>query len=208
MMSSNGILTLTTFVSLDGVMQAPGGPTEDTSGGFPHGGWVAPLADADMGRAIVDIFERAGAFLLGRGTYDIFAGHWPRIAATDDPVATKLNALPKYVASRTRSRFDWNNSHHMRDVESEIDGLKRTCNGELQVHGSAGLAQTLLTLDAVDEYRLFVFPVVIGQGKRLFGKGAIPSTMKLLHSEVTSTGAMILRYRRTGDLRTGSFQLD
>lgn len=208
MMSSNGILTLTTFVSLDGVMQAPGGPTEDTSGGFPHGGWVVPLADADMGRAIVDIFERAGAFLLGRGTYDIFAGHWPRITATDDPVATKLNALPKYVASRTRSRFDWNNSHHMRDVESEIDGLKRTCNGELQVHGSASLAQTLLTLDAVDEYRLFVFPVVIGQGKRLFGKGAIPSTMKLLHSEVTSTGAMILRYRRTGDLRTGSFQLD
>jgi dihydrofolate reductase len=148
-----GELTLTTFLTLDGVMQAPGGPTEDTSGDFPYGGWLVPHADADMGGTMVEIFSKVGAFLLGRGTYDIFASHWPSVTDANDPIATKLNNLPKYVVSRTRSAFDWNQSSHVEHVVKEVEGLKARTSGELQVHGSAGLAQTLIQHNLIDEHR-------------------------------------------------------
>ena len=201
-------LTVTTFVSLDGVMQAPGGPEEDTSGGFAHGGWVFPLADADMGREIVGIFQRADAFLLGRTTYDIFAGYWPQITAPDDPIASRLNGLPKYVASRTRSSFSWHASHRLPDVVTGVAELKRRYPGEVQVHGSGNLLQTLIAHDLVDEYRLFTFPVLLGHGKRLFGAGTLPRSLQLVRSVVTAAGAVRGVYRPAGALKTGSFARD
>jgi dihydrofolate reductase len=203
-----GELTVTTFLSVDGVMQAPGAPKEDTSGGFRYGGWVFPHADADMGATIVENFSKADAFLLGRGTYDIFAAHWPRITDANDPVASKLNALPKHVASRSRETFEWHNSSRVRDVVAEVASLKRRYQGELQVHGSAGLLQTLIQQDLVDEYRLFVFPVILGSGKRLFGSGAAPGALTLKESKTSSTGAIYCTYRRSGPVKTGSFALD
>jgi dihydrofolate reductase len=201
-------LTITTFLSLDGVMQAPGGPGEDPSGHFPHGGWLVPHADADMGKVMTDIFFKADAFLLGRFTYDIFAAYWPRVTDPGDIIASKLNSLPKYVASRTRSDFTWNNTLHVRDVVKEAAGLKQRFAREVQVHGSCGLAQTLIKNDLVDEYRLLTFPVVLGTGKRLFGSGAVPRTLKLVRSDTTSTGVVISIYRPAGELRTGSFALE
>jgi dihydrofolate reductase len=201
-------LTVTTFLSVDGVMQAPGAPQEDTSGGFSHGGWVFPLADAVMGEVITAVFAKADAFLLGRGTYDIFAAHWPRVTDPGDPVATALNTLPKHVASRTRKTFDWNGSRHLADVLAEVPALKARYARELQVHGSAGLCQTLIRHDLVDEYRLLVFPVVLGTGKRLFGDGAVPASLSLVSSRTTGTGAVVNVYRRAGELKTGSFALE
>ncbi len=203
-----GELTATTFLTLDGVMQAPGGPDEDTSGDFTHGGWLVPFFDPVMGEEMTVIFSKAAAFLLGRGTYDIFAAHWPKVTDTDDPVANRLNSLPKYVASRNRSNFDWNTTSHITNLEREIAELKENLQGELQVHGSPGLLQTLIQLDLVDEHRLFVFPVVLGTGKRLFAKGALPREMSLQSSKTTTTGTIISTYRRGGKLRGGSFALE
>ena len=202
-----GELTLTTFLTLDGIMQAPGGPEEDTSSDFPYGGWLVPHADPDTGGAVVDNISKAGAFLLGRGTYDIFAGHWPKIVDPNDPIATRLNALPKYVASRTRTTFNWRASSHVADVVRDVEGLKARTRGELQVHGSAELAQTLIANDLVDEYRLLVFPVVIGKGKRLFGAGAAPANLTLVSAKAAGKGVVISVYRRGGAFRSGSFAL-
>ncbi len=146
-------LTLTTFLTLDGVMQAPGGPGEDESGGFPHGGWLVPHADEDMGTTMVEIFSRADAFLLGRTTYDIFAAYWPRITDPNDLIANKLNSLPKYVASRTRTTFSWNKTSLVRVVVKEIDDIKKRYPREVQVHGSCSLAQTLIEKDLINESR-------------------------------------------------------
>lgn len=201
-------LTLTTFQTLDGVMQAPGGPGEDPDGGFEHGGWLVPHADEDMGSTMVEIFSKADAFLLGRTTYDIFAGHWPRVTDAQDPIASRLNTLPKHVASRTRVRFDWANSELVRDVVAEVPVLKQRYEREIQVHGSCGLAQTLIEHDLVDEYRLLTFPVVLGMGKRLFGSGAVPVNLKLVRSSTTGAGTVVSVYRRGGALQTGSFMLD
>lgn len=201
-------LTMTTFLSLDGVMQAPGGPTEDPSGNFPHGGWLVPHADADMGKTMFEIFSKADAFLLGRTTYDLFSAYWPRVTDPENLIAVKLNSLPKYVASRTRSTFPWHNTTGVRDVEKAVVELKQRYAREVQVHGSAGLAQTLIEKDLVDEYRLLTFPVVLGTGKRLFENGAIPRTLKLVRSSTTSTGVIISVYRGAGALKTGSFSLD
>jgi len=201
-------LTITTFLSLDGVMQAPGAPDEDPSGNFSYGGWVFPLADDDMGKIIADIFSRADAFLLGRTTYDIFSAYWPRVTDPKDIVAAKLNSLPKFVASRSRSAFTWQNTEHIPDVEKEVVELKKRFGREIQVHGSAGLAQTLIMKDLVDEYRLLVFPVIIGTGKKLFGTGIVPRSLKLMRSSTTGAGAVFSVYRRAGDLKTGSFALD
>ncbi|HEY9662281.1 MAG TPA: dihydrofolate reductase family protein [Allocoleopsis sp.] len=201
-------LTLTTFLTLDGVMQAPGGPSEDTTGDFSYGGWLVPHADEEMGKTIDDIFSKVEAFLLGRTTYDIFAAHWPRITDTDELVANKLNSLPKYIASRTKTTFDWHNSSLIRDVVQEVDELKQRYSGEIQVHGSCGLAQTLIQHDLIDEYRLLIFPVTLGSGKRLFGSSTVPSTLKLVSSSSTSKGTIFSVYRRAGKLQTGSFALD
>jgi len=202
-----GELTITTFLSIDGVMQAPGGPTEDTSGGFAHGGWVFPYADDDFGKIIVDIFSKADAFLLGLTTWEIFAGYWPKVTNPDDPVASKLNSLPKFVASRTRTSFDWRGSELVRDAAAAVPGLKERFSGELQVHGSGALAQALIKNDLIDEYRLLVFPVLIGTGKRLFGSGTVPAAMTLVRSATTRAGVVFSVYRRAGAFRTGSFEL-
>ena len=201
-------LTLTTFLTLDGVMQAPGGPDEDTTGSFPYGGWLVPHADADMGKTMDEIFSKADAFLLGRTTYDIFSAYWPRITDPNDPIASKLNSLPKYVASRTRTTFSWSGSSLVRDVARDVVDLKKRYAREIQVHGSCGLAQTLIEHDLVDEYRLLIFPVILGTGKRLFGRGAVPATLVLVSSTTTSTGTVVSVYRRAGSLKTGSFALD
>jgi dihydrofolate reductase len=197
-------LLVTTFLSLDGVMQAPGGPDEDREGGFEHGGWLAPFADEDMGRFVVDWIGRADGFLLGRKTYEIFATYWPRVTDPSDPVARALNTLPKYVASKTLDKVEWNNSTLLRgNVVEEIRKLKTRPGRELQVHGSGGLAQTLIENDLVDEYRLWNFPVVLGSGKRLFGSGAAPATLKLVDSKTTSTGVAINTYDRAGEVQHG-----
>jgi len=201
-------LTMTTFLSLDGIMQAPGGPEEDPSGNFPHGGWLVPHADEDMGTTMAEIFSKAEAFLLGRKTYEIFAAYWPRITDPADPVASKLNGLPKFVASRTQDAFAWNNTTLVRDVVKDAIAIKKRFGREVQVHGSAGLAQTLIEHDLVDEYRLLTFPVILGTGKRLFGTGAVPRTLRLVSSRTTGKGVVVSVYRPAGSLQTGSFALD
>lgn len=201
-------LTMTTFLTLDGVMQAPGGPPEDPSGGFVHGGWLVPFFDEDVGRFMVEVFQRADAFLLGRTTYQIFANHWPRVTDPSDVIATKLNSLPKYVASKTLNRVDWHNSSLVADVVSTVAALKTRYPRELQVHGSAGLAQTLIEHDLVDEFHLLTFPLVLGSGKRLFGNGAVPASMKLLETRATRSGTLIASYARDGKPKTGSFMLE
>ena len=197
-----GELTLTTFLTLDGVMESPGGPTEDPSGGFPHGGWLVPHFDADTGTAMTEIFSKVDAFLLGRTTYDIFSAYWPKVT---DPDASKLNTLPKFVASRTRTSFSWSGSSHIQDVVKEVPGLKQRFAREVQVHGSCGLAQTLIENDLIDEYRLLTFPVILGTGKRLFGAGAVPAAVTLVRSHTTGSGVVVSVYRRAGSLKTGSF---
>lgn len=201
-------LTMTTFLTLDGVMQAPGGPPEDRSGGFSHGGWLVPYADPELGRFITEVFDRADAFLLGRGTYQIFAGHWPRVTDPADPIASRLNRLPKHVASKTLGQVDWHNSSLVRDVPGDIAELKGRYARELQVHGSAGLAQTLIGRELVDEYHLLVFPVVLGTGKRLFGDGAAPAALELTSTRTTSRGVVISSYARAGHPTYGSFMHD
>lgn len=200
-----GELVIVTFLTLDGVMQGPGGPTEDTSGGFTHGGWVMPYFDDDMNAAVIDSFSRADAFLLGRTTYDIFAGYWPKVTDPNDPIAGPLNTLPKYVASRTRTSFGWRNTTHLADVVQGVAELKQRYAREVQVHGSCGLAQTLIENDLIDEYRLYTFPAIIGSGKRLFGSGAVPAALTLVRSSTTSSGVVYSIYRPAGSLKTGSF---
>ena len=201
-------LTLTSFLTLDGVMQAPGGPDEDQSGNFRHGGWVVPHFSAGMGSILLDIFSRASAFLLGRGTYDIFAAHWPRVTDPNDLVAMKLNTLPKFVASHSTSHFEWANSNHVVDVTNEIEAIKRQFDGELQVHGSHGLAQTLIEHNLIEEYRLFTVPVVIGKGKRLFESFSSPMGFEMIGVRDLGNGVTYQVYRPGSAFKTGSFALD
>jgi dihydrofolate reductase len=204
-------LTVTTFQTLDGVMQAPGGPQEDPSGGFEHGGWLVPHADAEMGTFMDETLAAAEAFLLGRFTYQTFAAHWPKVDTADDPVAAQLNALPKHVASRTLREEDleWAGSALLGDdVPARVAELKARPGGELQVHGSAGLVQTLLLHELVDELRLLTFPVVLGAGKRLFAGGAVPAALRLTESRTTSAGTVIAVYAFAGRPSYGSFALE
>lgn len=202
-------LTATTFLTLDGVMQAPGGPEEDRSDGFEHGGWSFPYADEDFGRLVTGWFGQADAFLLGRRTYEIFAAFWPLVADAADPVASPLNALPKYVASRTLEEVTWQNTTLLEgDVAEEVAKLKEQAGRELQVHGSGDLLQTLMAHDLVDEYRLFVYPVVLGSGRRLFMEGAAPRSLKLVDATTTSAGVVVATYERGGPVVTGSFTVD
>ena len=179
-------LTLTQFVTLDGIYQGPGGPNEDTSGDFRHGGWLVPFFDDHLGQYMNRIFEEVDAFVLGRKTYEIFAASWPKATDPDDAVASRLNTLPKYVASRSLARADWQNSTVLGgDVVAEVAKLKEQPGRELQIHGSGALAQTLFDAGLIDTIRLIVFPVVLGSGKRLFAEGRTPSSFRL--AEVTST---------------------
>jgi len=206
---STGKLTLTTFLTLDGVMQAPGGPNEDPSGGFRHGGWLVPYADEDMFRIVGQRFGNADAFLLGRKTYQIFANHWPRITDPADPVASALNRLPKYVASMTLEKADWDNSTVIRgDLANQVAQLKQRYSREIQVHGSGDLAQSLIANDLVDEFHLWLYPVMLGTGKRLFAAGNVPAALRLAETQTTSTGVVVSIYRRSGKPTYGSFELD
>jgi dihydrofolate reductase len=196
-------LVVTTFVTLDGVMQAPGGAGEDPSGGFSYEGWLVPHFDGDLGEQINRWFTGAQDFLLGRTTYEIFYASWPKMLS-DDPVSQGINFKKKYVASRTLSSLEWDTAELLHgDVGDAVRKLTAEDGGELQVHGSAGLIQTLLTEDLIDELRLVVFPVVLGEGKRLFGDGAIPRTWKLTAQATSSTGALMLSYQRGGEVETG-----
>ncbi|MFE0578735.1 dihydrofolate reductase family protein [Streptomyces sp. NPDC058874] len=199
-------LTLTTFVTLDGVMQAPGGPDEDRSDGFDYGGWVAPYVDEGMGEFVTEVFGRAGAFLLGRKTYEIFAGYWPQHDDPADPVAGGLNRLPKYVASTTLDEPAWGPATVLdgEHLQSEIVRAKDALDGELQVHGSGQLAQWLLARDLVDEINLLVFPVVLGAGRRLFPVGGLPTAYALTASRTTRLGTAIHTYRPTGRAAFGT----
>ncbi len=202
-------LTLHTFLTLDGVLQAPGGPQEDTGGGFEHGGWSFPYGDEDFGTAMTGWFENADAFLLGRKTYEIFNSHWPHVTDEGDPIASKLNSLPKYVASTTLGSVSWNNSSLLGgDVVAEVAKLKERPGNELQVHGSGALAHTLIDADLIDEYRLLCFPVHLGTGKKLFRDGARAASLRLLDAATTSTGVIIARYEPAGPVRHGSYALD
>jgi dihydrofolate reductase len=200
-------LTLTTFVTLDGVMQAPGGPEEDPSGGFDHGGWLVPYADSDMGQAVAGWFAEADEFLLGRRTYEIFAAYWPRVTDPDDPIASRLNNLPKHVASRTLDQVSWQGATLIKgDLVEYVAELKRKPGRELQVHGSGALAGTLMQHDLIDEYRLLTYPVVLGKGRRLFAEGAKPVAMRLVDSRTTDAGVAINVYQPVGEPKHGSFE--
>jgi dihydrofolate reductase len=200
-------LTLTTFLSLDGVMQAPGGPSEDPSDGFDLGGWVVPFASDDMGEAVW--WDQAEGFLLGRRTYDIFASHWPHVTDPGDHIAAALNRLPKYVATRTPRALEWEHSTALEgDLVEAVRELKARPGGELQVHGSGDLAQTLIARDLIDEYRLFTFPVVLGTGRRLFADGARPAALRLTSNRTTRGGALLSTYEPAGPLQQGSFGIE
>ncbi|MGH3068084.1 MAG: dihydrofolate reductase family protein [Streptosporangiaceae bacterium] len=199
-------LTLHTFLTLDGVMQAPGGPDEDPDGGFEHGGWSFPYGDEDFGVAVSGWFDQADAFLLGRKTYQIFAGYWPNVTDPGDPVASRLNTLPKYVASTTLETADWASSSLLGgDVAAEVAKLKERPGRELQVHGSGQLAQTLIEHDLVDEYRLLYFPVHLGSGQKLFRDGAPAAALRLISATTTGTGVIIATYEPAGPARYGSY---
>lgn len=193
-------LTVTTFTSLDGVMQAPGGRHEDPSGGFQLGGWIMPHFDPELGSFIESVFRRADAFLLGRGTWEIFSGHWPRVKDPSDPVAEALNGRPKHVVSRRlESASRWAGSTLVRDPLADLPSLLRTYPRELQVHGSPGLVRSLLAAGVVDELNLMQFPVVLGLGKRWL-EAAQPRSLELLSSARTSKGVVISRYRFAGEV--------
>ena len=196
-------LVTSTFVTLDGIMQAPGGPEEDVSGGFKWGGWSVNYWDDVVAQAMDEMFARRPELLLGRKTYEIFAAYWPH---ADEPGADDLNNARKYVVSRTLDTVDWNNSTLIKgDVVKEITRLKELDGLELQVPGSSNLIQTLLKHNLIDEMHLLIYPVVIGDGKRLFGEGTNPSGFKLVDSKVSSTGVIIATYEQSGELKTGSF---
>ncbi|RAM37434.1 dihydrofolate reductase family protein [Arthrobacter globiformis] len=205
-------LTVHTFVSLDGVMQGPGGRDEDTSGGFEFGGWLVPLFDEDMGRIVNGWFAEADAILLGRTTYQMFQPYWEQVTDPEDAVATALNNLPKYVVSSTLTEATWNNTSILpANFLEAVDDLKSGPGRELQVHGSYRLVRALHDAGLVDEYRLIIFPVVLGQGKRLFEPGVTPSAFTLGGSKATSSGAVHLTLLPAAfgaaDLEVGEFEV-
>jgi dihydrofolate reductase len=197
-------LTLTQFITLDGVVQSPGGPDEDPSGGFAKGGWLPPFADNPLfGEVMGNRFAKVGGFVLGRKTYEIFAAFWPNIG-DEDPTAAKLNHLPKYVASKTLGSADWDHTTILGgDVVEAVTKLKDEDGDELQIHGSGRLAQTLMRHNLIDVYELLVFPVVLGEGKRLFETG-IDHSMRLADSRATDSGLVVLTYEPAGKLTFGS----
>ncbi|MGC4944174.1 dihydrofolate reductase family protein [Kribbella sp. DT2] len=180
-------LTLHTFLTSDGVVQGPGGPDEDRSGGFDLGGWVVPYAGPEFDEIVDNWFPRAEAILLGRSTYEMFLGYWPRVTDPDNLIAAKINGLPKYVASRTLREPTWENTTVVESVE-QVRALKEQPGGELQVHGSCGLAQDLHRAGLIDEYRLITFPITLGRGKRLFAEGLPPTAFTVVESRTAANG--------------------
>lgn len=193
-----------TFLSLDGVMQAPGGPQEDTAGGFSHGGWTFHYWDEAMGSLMAKAFAERFDLLLGRRTYEIFAAHWP-YAGEEDPIAKAFNAVTKYVATSSRAPLTWQNSVALHDAAADVAKLKRQDGPKLLIQGSSVLIQTLLKHDLIDEIDVMVFPLILGKGKRMFGNGAIPAALRLVESKGSSTGVVMSSYRREGEIKTGSF---
>jgi dihydrofolate reductase len=201
-------LVVGSFTTLDGVVQAPGGPDEDRDGGFQHGGWLVPYFDARFLEIMTDGTKRAGAFLLGRKTYDICAASWPRSTDPADEIAAALNTRPKFVASRTLDTISWSNSILLKgDLVHNVAELKAKEGGEIQVHGSGNLIQTLLRHDLVDVFRIWQFPVALGTGKRLFGEGTIPRSFRLIDTQLNTTGAVLHVYERVGGLRYGEVEV-
>ncbi len=199
-------LIVNAFVTLDGVMQAPGGPEEDPTGGFTHGGWSVPYWDDAMLETMNEAVAKPFELLLGRKTYEIFAAHWPY---AEGPMADSLNAAKKHLATTTLDKLEWDNSHLIEgDVATRVARLKEEDGPEIQVHGSAGLIQTLQAGGLVDEFRLWIFPVVVGPGKRLFGDGTLPQDLKLTGSRTTGTGVVVATYEPTGDVEQGSFAFE
>ena len=200
-----GQLIVSEFVSLDGVMQAPGGPEEDTEGGFKHGGWQMPLLDEESLSLITRDIGRMDALLLGRKTYDIFAAYWPR--ATTGKIADKLNNAPKFVASRSRRRLEWNNSTLIQGyLPKEVARIKQ--EHEVHVIGSGNLIQTLLRHDLVDRFNLWIYPLLLGTGKRLFGEGTMPAGLHLTSSQAFPKGAVHLAYERAGKPEHGDLSVE
>jgi len=207
-------IIVNTFITLDGVMQAPGGPEEDPTGGFEYGGWSVNYWDEMMAKVIMDeVMAKPFDLLLGRKTYDIFAAHWPFVKKDPDKlnamVADRLNSARKYVVSKTLAKADWENSMLIKDdAVKEIMELKKQDGPEIQVHGSGNLIQTLLKNDLIDEFRVWTFPLTIGTGKRLFDEGTIPVGLKLLDCKISTTGVSIATYKGSGKIKTGSFALE
>jgi dihydrofolate reductase len=192
-----------TFLTLDGVMQAPGGPEEDPSGGFEHGGWSFGYWDEQMQQVMGESMSKPFDLVLGRKTYEIFAAHWPH---TDEPPAELFNSLTKHVASTTLNRLEWENSRLIEgEVPEGVRALKEEDGPELQVHGSANLIQTLLAHGLIDEFRLWIFPLVLGKGKSLFDDGTVPAGVELVSSQVSSTGVIVATYRSGAEIKYGSF---
>ncbi|MEU6572373.1 dihydrofolate reductase family protein [Streptomyces sp. NPDC046805] len=209
-----GKLVSTIFVTLDGVYQAPGGPQEDTRGDFTQGGWSFTYGDEEFGRFVSEVFDRAGAFLLGRRTYDIFAGYWPKMTDPADPIASRLNTLPKYVASKyvassTLQAPEWPGTIVVGgsgDLAKEVTALKERTDGELQVHGSGALVRSLLGLGVVDTLHLLTFPVVLGTGLRLFEESITPTAFRHTGGHVTRAGVSIQSYDIVGRPEFGSYE--
>jgi dihydrofolate reductase len=196
-------LIVLTFISLDGVMQAPGGPEEDTSGGFKFGGWTVPYFDEAGGNVMAEQMGHPFDLLLGRKTYDIFASYWPQ---HNDETGAGINKATKYVVSHRPVNTDWKTTVHIGgDVPAEVRKLKQQDGPELQVHGSSNLTQTLLKNNLVDELWLKTFPVVLGAGKKLFAEGTIPAAFTVDKTSVTPSGVVVANYRRAGEVKTGSF---
>jgi dihydrofolate reductase len=197
-------LAINTFMSLDGVMQSPGGPEEDPTGSFGHGGWAVPYFDDTMMQQMAE--SAPYELLLGRGTYEIFAAHWPY---DEGPIADHLNGTRKHVASTTRDELEWNNSVLIAgDVAEYVTRIKDEEAPEIQVHGSPGLIQTLLAHDLIDEFRIWTFPVLLGTGKRCFGTGTVPAALTLVDTKATKTGVIVAIYQRAGTVGAGSFEFD
>ncbi|MEV4020706.1 dihydrofolate reductase family protein [Nonomuraea angiospora] len=190
-------LVVSTFLSLDGVMQGPGGPGEDDSNDFPHGGWLPPYVDEGFGRIMGEQFERADGMLLGRRSYDILSSHWPNVP--DEEGGAKINGMAKYVTTRTPMTAAWRNTQVLVGEAAEtVAELKKSTDGEIIVQGSSDLLRTLQRAELIDEYRLLVFPVILGEGKRLFAEGTAPAGLKLTGSTATDAGVVFVTYEWAG----------
>jgi dihydrofolate reductase len=195
-------INVLTFVTLDGVMQAPGGPTEDTSGGFTYGGWTVPYFDEFLGQVMTEQMDQPFDLLLGRKTFEIFATYWPQ----HPEEGPGINNATKYVASNTLARHAWQKSVFLSgNVADEIRKLKQQDGPDIQVHGSSNLIQTLLKNDLVDEFWLKIFPLALGTGKRLFGQGTMPAAFRLVESKASPAGVIVATFKRGGKVKTGSF---